>query len=27
MVPPMCLNADDVDKVADGLNRAFNALG
>ena len=27
MVPPMCLNADDVDRVADGLNRAFNALG
>ena len=27
MVPPMCLSADDVDKVADGLNRAFNALG
>jgi len=27
MVPPMCLSVDDVDKVADGLNRAFNALG
>ena len=27
MVPPMCLSADDVDKVANGLNRAFNALG
>ncbi len=27
MVPPMCLSADDVDKVADGLNRAFSALG
>ncbi len=27
MVPPMCLSADDVDKVADGLNHAFNALG
>ena len=27
MVPPMCLSANDADKVADGLNRAFNALG
>ncbi len=27
MVPPMCLSAEDVDKVADGLNHAFNALG
>ena len=27
MVPPMCLNADDVDKVADGLDHAFSALG
>ena len=27
MVPPMCLSLDDVDEVADGLDRAFSALG
>ncbi|MEM7439993.1 MAG: aspartate aminotransferase family protein [Pseudomonadota bacterium] len=27
MVPPMCLSLDDVDKVADGLDVAFSALG
>lgn len=27
MVPPMCLSLDDVDTVADGLDRAFAALG
>ena len=26
MVPPMCLNLDDVEKVADSLDRAFSSL-
>ncbi len=26
MVPPMCLDLGDVDKIADGLDRAFSAL-
>ena len=26
MVPPLCLSIDDVDQVADGLDRAFSAL-
>jgi alanine-glyoxylate transaminase/(R)-3-amino-2-methylpropionate-pyruvate transaminase len=27
MVPPMCLSLADVDEVAEGLDRAFTALG
>ena len=27
MVPPMCLAVEDVDAVAEGLDRAFTALG
>ena len=27
MVPPMCLSLDDVDEVAEGLDRAFSGLG
>jgi hypothetical protein len=26
MVPPMCLSMADVDKVADGLDRAFSEI-
>ncbi len=27
MVPPMCLSLEDVDEVAEGLDRAFSGLG